>query len=146
MELRRSGSDTLGVDIRSARLGSGRSLTQVAAEIGTSKSYLSRLERGIITNPSAEMIHRLCVALGIQLTLGEASPRLAGGGLRYERPELNLQDSNACDAASVRALREALMDESISRTERELLDRQVQAMVKVLQAEKTSRHGGTDVP
>ena len=65
----------LGEALRQARLERGRTLAELAAEVGLSPSAVSQIERGAI-NPSIESLRRMAVALGrpVFSFLGEESP------------------------------------------------------------------------
>ena len=70
---------TLPVRLRELRNASGQSLQQVAEKVGTSKAYLSELERGVANNPGIEVLRALADAYGISVSalLGEtAGPAL----------------------------------------------------------------------
>lgn len=56
---RSAGNTPLGKLIRSRRQDAGLSLTQLASELGVSRPYLSRLERGEYTNPSSKVLTQL---------------------------------------------------------------------------------------
>lgn len=53
-----------GERIRSLRGESNMSLSELARQAQVSKSYLSQIERGQVSRPSAEMLHRLAAVLG----------------------------------------------------------------------------------
>ena len=61
----KSVASTLGDLLRSRREAAGLSLTQMAAKLGMSRPYLSRLERGEYTNPSCKMLVQLGKGLDI---------------------------------------------------------------------------------
>jgi len=65
---RRSGSGTaLGTLILARRTAAGLTLDQLATELGVSKSYLSRLERGTYAHPSPRVVNQLVNRLGISV-------------------------------------------------------------------------------
>ncbi|MFI6211421.1 helix-turn-helix domain-containing protein [Nocardia brasiliensis] len=74
-----------GEVLRDERLDQDRTLAEVAAEVGMSKQYLSEIERGR-KEPSSEMLHSICGALGmpIESLLFRGARRL--GALRRLRP------------------------------------------------------------
>ncbi|WP_280446388.1 helix-turn-helix domain-containing protein [Nocardia brasiliensis] len=74
-----------GEVLRDERLDQDRTLAEVAAEVGMSKQYLSEIERGR-KEPSSEMLHSICSALGmpIESLLFRGARRL--GALRRLRP------------------------------------------------------------
>ncbi len=74
-----------GEVLRDERLDQDRTLAEVAAEVGMSKQYLSEIERGR-KEPSSEMLHSICGALGmpIESLLFRGARRL--GALRQLRP------------------------------------------------------------
>src|SRR6202022_927934 len=61
-----SGVSTLGDLLRSRREAAGLSLTQMAAKLGISRPYLSRLERGQYSNPSSKILIQLSKGLSIR--------------------------------------------------------------------------------
>lgn len=58
-------SSTLGGILKARREARGLSLTQLAAEAGISRPYLSRLERGEYIHPSVKVLIMLAECLGI---------------------------------------------------------------------------------
>lgn len=68
----------LGARIRGLRLASGQTLDQLAERSGVSRAMISRVERGE-SSPTAALLDRVCVGLGIVLSAlfreeTEASP------------------------------------------------------------------------
>ncbi|HEV2403781.1 MAG TPA: helix-turn-helix transcriptional regulator [Candidatus Saccharimonadales bacterium] len=59
------GNSTLGNLIRHKREAAGLSLTRFAAELGISRPYLSRLERGEYAHPSPIVLAQIIKQLGI---------------------------------------------------------------------------------
>ena len=57
----------IGKNIQELRKRKGMTLTQLAANAGISKSYLSNIERGVNQNPSIEVLKRLAVVLNADL-------------------------------------------------------------------------------
>ena len=57
----------IGRNIQELRKRKGMTLTQLAANAGISKSYLSNIERGVNQNPSIEVLKRLAVVLHVDL-------------------------------------------------------------------------------
>ena len=57
----------IGKNIQELRKRKGLTLTQLAANAGISKSYLSNIERGVNQNPSIEVLKRLAVVLNADL-------------------------------------------------------------------------------
>lgn len=57
----------IGRNIQEIRKRKGLTLTQLAANAGISKSYLSNIERGVNQNPSIEVLKRLAVVLNADL-------------------------------------------------------------------------------
>ena len=53
-----------GKEIRQYRLKQGITLTQFAKDLGISKTYLSKLERGEMSPPSVELIQKMGEKLG----------------------------------------------------------------------------------
>lgn len=51
-----------------ARKNSGLTQTQLAKKIGADKSYISRIERGIIV-PSVATLYRIVAAMGLRIEL-----------------------------------------------------------------------------
>jgi len=131
----------LGPNLRAARKSLGMSLSDVAKEVGTSKSYLSQLERGLICNPNAEMLQRVCLALGVEVVFGHPAPIRSQSRLAYASPIAfdgpSSPHENSSGNSAVNLLKKALSNSSIPLTTRQLLERQVQALVHaVLQDHK----------
>lgn len=57
----------IGRNIQEIRKRKGLTLTQLAANAGISKSYLSNIERGVNQNPSIEVLKRLAIVLNADL-------------------------------------------------------------------------------
>ncbi|OCA89885.1 helix-turn-helix transcriptional regulator [Pradoshia sp. D12] len=57
----------IGRNIQEIRKRKGMTLTQLAANAGISKSYLSNIERGVNQNPSIEVLKRLAFVLNADL-------------------------------------------------------------------------------
>lgn len=57
----------IGRNIQDLRKRKGMTLTQLAANAGISKSYLSNIERGVNQNPSIEVLKRLAYVLNADL-------------------------------------------------------------------------------
>ena len=55
----------IGERLRAMRKKRGMTLTELGKRSKVSKSYLSQLENGQFSNPSTEIVTRLCGALGI---------------------------------------------------------------------------------
>lgn len=55
--------ETFGARLHRMRKARGRTQAEVAAVAGTTESYVSRLEAGIETNPSAKVVAGLADAL-----------------------------------------------------------------------------------
>ena len=60
-------ASALGSLLRKDRETAGLSLSAYAALVGVSRTYLSRLERGVYVNPSSEILTRIAVARGLRL-------------------------------------------------------------------------------
>ena len=134
--MERIGRYELGPSLRRARTGLGKTLAEVAAEVGTSKSYLSQLERGLIRNPKSSMLERVCLALGIEITFGASTHQDPGAALAYESPILvdgPVATSPVSNQSAVEALKYVLSDSRIPLESRQLLERQVRALVRATQ-------------
>ena len=59
--------DELGPKIRELRVASDLSISELANRSGIAKSYLSYIERGLRTNPSIEVLEKLCTALHVDI-------------------------------------------------------------------------------
>ena len=59
-------AQTLGSLLKAKREAGGLSLTQLAARLGISRPYLSRLERGEYAHPSVRILTQLAKCLGIR--------------------------------------------------------------------------------
>jgi len=133
--MRRSGSVTLGPELRRERERAGISLRELADSIGTSKSYLSRLERGMITNPSAETLQRVGLALGVSISLGAPPATLLNNSLAYEPPILLQEEHVAGEGCvgeeAISELAKAFSDVSIPMQARTMLEEQVIALVQI---------------
>lgn len=57
----------IGVRIRELRVANHLSLSELALRSGVAKSYLSYIERGLQSNPSIEVLEKLCGALCIDI-------------------------------------------------------------------------------
>ena len=57
----------IGTRIRSMRKEKGLSLSELADRAGVSKSYLSTVENGTGSRPGAAILHKLALALGVNL-------------------------------------------------------------------------------
>src|ERR1700733_403007 len=57
----------LGELLKSGREAAGLTLTEAAAKAGVSRTYLSRLERGVYTHPSARLLTGMAQALDIRI-------------------------------------------------------------------------------
>ncbi len=57
----------IGRNIQEIRKRKGLTLTQLAANAGISKSYLSNIERGVNQNPSIDVLKRLAIVLNADL-------------------------------------------------------------------------------
>ncbi|MCY8908215.1 helix-turn-helix domain-containing protein [Bacillus atrophaeus] len=58
----------IGRIIRLYRKRKGYSINQLAVEAGVSKSYLSKIERGVHTNPSIQFLKKVSETLEVELT------------------------------------------------------------------------------
>jgi len=137
----RINQNELGPGLRRTRLGLGKTLAEVAAEVGTSKSYLSQLERGVIVNPKSDMLQRICLALGIEVAFGVSDRPRPGAALAYEPPILLdgpiSVAEDAPDDSAVGVLKSALSDSRIPLSDRQLLERQIRALVRAVRDHAT---------
>ncbi|GAB2757011.1 helix-turn-helix domain-containing protein [Sinomonas soli] len=92
--------DDIGPQIRAARLASGRSLRQLATEVGVSASLLSQVENGKV-QPSVATLYALVSALGASLDsmLGVAGKPQAGGPAVIVSSAGSINDSHTSSAA-----------------------------------------------
>lgn len=58
----------IGRIIRLYRKRKGYSINQLAVESGVSKSYLSKIERGVHKNPSVQFLKKVSATLEVELT------------------------------------------------------------------------------
>jgi transcriptional regulator with XRE-family HTH domain len=58
----------LGISLRQRRQALSLSLSQLADSTGLHKSFLSRLESGVVRQPSADSLQRVAAALGLPET------------------------------------------------------------------------------
>ena len=89
--------ETFGDRLQGLRKRGNLTLEALAAEIGSTKSYLWDLENKPTIRPSAALVHRLAVALDntVGVLLGEASPRRRcreGPGVLPQLPETHSRD------------------------------------------------------
>ena len=68
--------ESVGHELRKARLADGKRLVDVAKEAGVSPQYLSEVERGL-KDPSSELLAAILGALG--LTVAEVATRVVSG-------------------------------------------------------------------
>ena len=61
-------STMIGRIIRLYRRRKGYSINQLAVEAGVSKSYLSKIERGVHSNPSIQFLKKVSATLQVDLT------------------------------------------------------------------------------
>lgn len=57
-------------ELKAARVRAGLSLADVAERSGLGRSAISRLENGLVPNPTLETLDRYAAALGKRVTLG----------------------------------------------------------------------------
>ena len=126
--MRISGSKEIGPKIREVRKALGLTLESLAQKVGTSTSYLSQLERSVITNPSSEMLEKIGTALDLHISLGRPAGLASSGQLEYQPPMQNVPELRSRHT-SVRELESVLEDEAVPEATRTLLDQQVQALV-----------------
>jgi transcriptional regulator with XRE-family HTH domain len=70
--------------LRTLRRSRGLSQIDLAEKAGLSQSYLSRLEQGVLANPSSSVLERLADALGVHVALLYGQPDGAENGKRLE--------------------------------------------------------------
>ncbi|MGM7774695.1 cupin domain-containing protein [Arthrobacter sp. KNU-44] len=87
-----SGHEAIGPQIRVARLADGRSLRQLASEVGVSASLLSQVENGKV-QPSVATLYALVSALGVSVdsVLGVANENQKPGQGVSASPEADKQ-------------------------------------------------------
>ena len=128
MNLNERGGAEIGRQLNAARRMLGRTLEDVANEAGTSKSYLSQLERGRIQNPNTGLLKRLCLALGIWVVIGDSRLPVGLKSLAYGAP---IGNGQSAESASVEALlHETLGDRGIPEVQRALLGSQILALIE----------------
>ncbi|MCL6452820.1 MAG: helix-turn-helix domain-containing protein [Alicyclobacillus sp.] len=71
----------LGSRIRDIRMQRNLSISTLASRTGIAKSYISCIERNLKSNPSVDVLERLCTALGVELSA------LIGPGLERMEPD-----------------------------------------------------------
>lgn len=64
-------AESFGQKVRERREKQGWSQEKLAAEVDISRNYLSQIERGVATNLSWQVVHRLATALGLKLENAE---------------------------------------------------------------------------
>jgi len=75
-----------GPKIRERRKALGLTLTELAEMVGTSKSHLSDIERGVSTNTSFEMVARISNALGADVVVAASERKGEDQPLSYKSP------------------------------------------------------------
>jgi transcriptional regulator with XRE-family HTH domain len=70
---------TIGATIRSVRNAIGMSQRRLAARVGRSQSFISRVEAGRVGSIRVSDLDRLCRGLGATLVLGVEEPLVLGG-------------------------------------------------------------------
>lgn len=61
------GSSIIFRRIRALRADAGLSQRKLALLVGADNTYISRLERGLVNNPTLKFLHRIASALGVEL-------------------------------------------------------------------------------
>ena len=136
MNLNERGGAEIGRQLKAARRMLGKTLEDVAQSAGTSKSYLSQLERGKIQNPNTGLLKRLCLALGIWVVIGDSRRPEGLRSLAYRAPT---RDTVSPGSVSVEELlHETLRDGGIPAGQRDLLSGQVLALVESFRAHVAS--------
>jgi transcriptional regulator with XRE-family HTH domain len=100
----------VGAEIRRRRQQQGLSLTDLARLAGVSKGYLSQIEAGVATRPSAQTLFKLARALGTSMAelLGEQTSETALNmeelpeALREFAGEANLPEADLRMLAGIR--------------------------------------------
>ncbi|HXH23185.1 MAG TPA: helix-turn-helix transcriptional regulator [Dehalococcoidia bacterium] len=100
----------VGAEIRRRRQQQGLSLTDLARLAGVSKGYLSQIEAGAATRPSAQTLFKLAKALGTSMAelLGEQTSETAPdieempASLREFAREANLPEADLRMLAGIR--------------------------------------------
>ena len=86
MRVTHEASSEFGPKIRERRKALQLTLTELASLVGTSKSHLSDIERGVSTNTSLEMVARISNALGADIVIAAPEKKGDGAPLSYESP------------------------------------------------------------
>ena len=111
---------------------------EVAKRCGMSKSYLCQIERGDVSNPTVETLARITDALGIDLVLTGTGALPELGSLTYSSPvtvsgvDDSMDEGFAHEAA--RLVLRTLRDEGIPYSQRNLLKRQIVALVETVKS------------
>jgi len=100
-------SDNIGTKIKELRSENGLSLNQLATKVNISKAYLSQLENGESSKPSAEILYN--IALALNTSIAHLLGRTVSGTASSEEVEIptNLQKiarANGIDSASLKRL------------------------------------------
>jgi len=136
MEVAREAWESLIRTIRARREELGETAASIARKCGMARSYYSQIERGEILNPRLETADRVLRALGLDLTLGATRKSARPNSLTYESPFIVGAKGEARDKeepkSAIALLREALTDDSIPLPQRQILERQVAALVRVV--------------
>jgi XRE family transcriptional regulator, master regulator for biofilm formation len=72
----------LSTRIKKLRKEQNLSLSQLALKTNISKSYLSNIERGVKSNPSIEILSKISLALGVNITALYGNPQGLSGSQR----------------------------------------------------------------
>lgn len=90
----------LGERLRLVRQERGVSLTELARSAGISDSYLSEVERGVVS-PSARVLRRLAECLGVPLSALMDEKGLVGARLKEAREQQGLSQAELARSAGV---------------------------------------------
>jgi transcriptional regulator with XRE-family HTH domain len=99
--------------LRTLRRSRKLSQIELAARAQVSQSYLSRLEKGVLANPSAEVVQRLADALSVPVALLYTDPgeeALALRGDLQARVEAAVEAAGENPEAALRGANEALVE------------------------------------
>jgi len=123
-----------GPKIRERRKALGLTLTELAEMVGTSKSHLSDIERGVSTNTSFEMVARISNALGADVVVAASERKGEDQPLSYKSPFSLKRLPRGQEAHNglhplAELVNETMSSESVATGLKRILDAQTRALI-----------------
>jgi len=134
MRVTHEASTEFGPKIRERRKALGLTLTELARMVGTSKSHLSDIERGVSTNTSFEMVARISTALGADVVVATPEKKGVDEPLSYQSP-FSLKRTPREQAAGdelhplAKLVDETMNNDSVPRALKRILEVQTTALI-----------------